>query len=132
MRKKVAYVYLPIVAMFPVLLGIYQVIHFFDWLLDLNIDFSLFFALTVYAPFLLILSFIISLYEKFCIYHRMCIISVLYTSNSYLLLDIFPNIFVYNIVNIIVIFITFVGIMGCLIHFHYQIKDFIRYVRTKR
>lgn len=33
---------------------------------------------------------------------------------------------------IIAILLIFAGIIGCVIHFSIQIKDFVRYVRTKR
>lgn len=132
MRRKVAFIYLPLVAAFPVLLGCYQVIHFIDWLFELELNFDFILAITPYAPFLLVLSFIISLYEKFCIYHRLCIGAILYASLSYKFYTAFPSIYFYNITNIIAILIIFVGIIGCLIHFGIQIKDFIRYVRTKR
>ena len=132
MRKKVAFIYLPIVAAFPMALGIYQIIHFVYWLLDLEINFDFILHITPYAPFLLVLTFIISLYEKFCIYHRLCIGAVLYASLSYKFAGSFPSIAFYNITNILAILLIFAGIIGCVIHFGIQIKDFVRYVRTKR
>lgn len=132
MRKKIAFVYLPLLAIFPVVMGSYQILHFFNWLLDLGLSFDLMFFLGSYTPFLLILCFIISLYERFCIYYRMVIIGILYAVLSCHYLDYYPSIYFYNITNIASVLLIFVGIIGCLIHFTYQIKDFIRYVRTKR
>lgn len=132
MRRKVAFIYLPIVAAFPMALGSYQIIHFIDWLLDLELNFDFILHLAPYAPFLLVLAFVISLYEKFCIYHRLCIIAVLYATLSYKFVNHFPSILTYNITNILAILLIFVGIIGCVIHFGIQIKDFVRYVRTKR
>lgn len=132
MRKKIAFVYLPLLAIFPVVMGSYQILHFFNWLCDLGLSFDLMFFLGSYTPFLLILCFIISLYERFCIYYRMVIIGILYAVLSCHYLDYYPSIYFYNITNIASVLLIFVGIIGCLIHFTYQIKDFIRYVRTKR
>lgn len=131
-RKKIAIIYLPIIAAFPILAGLYQIVHFFDWLLELGIDFGGIVFLARLTPYLLVLFFIISLYERFCIYYRMVIIGILYVILSCHYLDYYPSIYFYNITNIASVFLTFVGIIGCLIHFTYQIKDFIRYVRTKR
>ena len=132
MRKKIAYIYLPVLAIFPIFIGVYQIVHFADWLLGLELDFTWMLRITMYAPFMLSLCFIISLYEHFCIYYRLVILSVLYASLSCYFYDSFPSIAFYNITNILAIFLIFVGIIGCLIHFGIQIKDFVRYVRTKR
>ena len=132
MRRKVAFIYLPILAVFPVFLGTYQITHFLNWLLDLEIDFTWILRFAIYTPFILTLCFIISLYEHFCIYYRLVILSVLYASLSCYFYDSFPSITIYNISNIIAILLIFAGIIGCVIHFGIQIKDFVRYVRTKR
>lgn len=132
MRRKVAFIYLPVIAVLPLLLGMYQITHFLNWLLDLEIDFTCMGNISGFNYFALFLCFIISLYEHFCIYYRIVILSVLYASVSCYFVDWFPSIYFYNITNIIAILIIFVGIIGCLIHFGIQIKDFIRYVRTKR
>lgn len=131
-RKKIAIIYLPIIAAFPILAGLYQIVHFLDWLLELEIDFGGIVFIARFTPYLLVLFFIISLYERFCIYYRMVIIGILYAVLSCHYLDYYPSIYFYNITNIASVLLIFVGIIGCLIHFTYQIKDFIRYVRTKR
>lgn len=131
-RRKIAYIYLPIFAVIPVLIGSYQVLHFTNWLLEMGWDFSWAINFIQLSHFSLLLCFIISLYEHFCIYYRLVIAATLYASLSCHFADWFPSIYFYNITNIIAILIIFVGIIGCLIHFGIQIKDFIRYVRTKR
>lgn len=131
-RRKLAFIYLPIIAVIPVLLGVYQVTHFLDWLLELELDLVWMAHFCHFSYFILLLCFIISLYEHFCIYYRLVIAATLYASLSCHFADWFPSIYFYNITNIIAILIIFVGIIGCLVHFGIQIKDFIRYVRTKR
>lgn len=132
-RSRLAIIYLPIIALFPLMMGVYQILHFFNWLLDLSIDFYGFILTLVYfTPYILAFLFIISLYEHFCIYYRLVILGVLYASLSCHFYDCFPSIYFYNITNILAILLIFVGIIGCLIHFGIQIKDFVRYVRTKR
>ena len=131
-RKKIAYLYLPIIAIIPVLFGIYQVIHFLDWLLDWNIDFTFMVALSHISTFLLILCLIISFYEHFCVYYRMVILAVLYCHLSCRFVTVYPSILFYNVTNILAVLLITFGIIGCAVHFGYQIKDFIRYVKTKR
>ena len=131
-RRKLAFIYLPIIAIIPILLGVYQITHFLDWLLELELDLVWMAYFCYFSYFILVLCFIISLYEHFCIYYRLVILSVLYASLSCHFLDYFPSILTYNITNILAILCIFAGIIGCLIHFSIQIKDFVRYVRTKR
>lgn len=131
-RKSISQIYLALVAITPVLIGVYQIIHFLNWLLDLEInmlDISL--SLNI-GWFGLTLCYLISLYERFCIYHRIVILACFYTSFSYYIQGIFPTITLYNITNIIAVACIIIGLIGCIIHFGYQIGDFIRYVRTKR
>ena len=132
-RPKLAFIYLPVIALFPLIIGCYQILHFINWILGLNIEFYGFIlTLVYYAPYTLLFLFVISLYERFCVYYRIVILSTLFVMLSCHFYDSFPSIAIYNISNIIAIFLIFVGIIGCLIHFLIQIKDFIRYVRTKR
>ena len=131
-RSVLAFIYLPLIAVIPILLGVYQIIHFLNWLLELEIDLKWMANFCLFSYFTLVLCFIISLYEHFCIYYRIVILSVLYASLSCYFYDSFPSILTYNITNILAILLIFVGIIGCLIHFGIQIKDFVRYVRTKR
>ena len=131
-RKRISQIYLSLVAITPVLIGVYQIIHFLNWLLDLEInmlDISL--SLNI-GWFGLTLCYLISLYERFCIYHRVVILACFYTSFSYYIQGIFPTITLYNITNMIAVACIAIGLIGCIIHFGYQIGDFIRYVRTKR
>lgn len=131
-RRTLARIYLPIVAALPVFFGIYQIVHFLDWMLDWNISFNVLYFLHSYSPFFLVLCFLISWYEHFCIYHRLVILSVVYCNLSCYFADVFPSILFYNITNILAVLLIAFGIIGCAVHFGCQIKDFIRYVRTKR
>lgn len=132
MRKRIAFIYLPVIALIPIVVGVYQTMHFLNWLLDLEWNFDWAINFVRLSHFTLALCFIISLYEHFCLYYRMVISGALYCALSYHLSDYFPSILSYNITNILAIFLIFAGIIGCLIHFSIQIKDFVRYVRTKR
>ena len=132
MRKRIAFIYLPIIALIPIAVGAYQTMHFLNWLLDLEWNFDWAINFVRLSHFTLALCFIISLYEHFCLYYRMVISGALYCALSYHLSDYFPSILSYNITNILAILLIFVGIIGCFIHFGMQIKDFVRYVRTKR
>lgn len=132
MKRKLAFIYLPVIAILPLLLGTYQITHFLNWLLDLEIDFTWMGNISGFNYLALSLCFIISLYEHFCIYYRLVILSVFYASLSCYFYDSFPSILAYNITNILAILLIFASIIGCVIHFGIQIKDFVRYVRTKR
>ena len=131
-RKYLSCVYLSLVAIMPLVFGIYQTIHFVYWLFGIDAYFVIFSSIFDSGWYSLLLCFLISLYERFCIYHRIVIVACFYTSFSCYILDWFPSIEFYNITNIIAIFFLVFGIIGCIIHFGYQIKDFIRYVRTKK
>jgi hypothetical protein len=132
-RSKLAFIYLPIIALFPLVIGCYQILHFTNWILDLGIEFYGFIlTLTYYAPYTLLFLFVISLYERFYVYYRIVILSTLFVMLSCHFSDSFSSISIYNISNIIAILLIFAGIIGCVIHFSIQIKDFVRYVRTKR
>lgn len=86
---------------------------------------------TEFSPTLLIFSLIISIYERFCIFHRITILSTLYANSSYIFSDLFPSIYFYNITNFIAVACILLGILGCIYHFSLQITDFIRYVRIQ-
>jgi hypothetical protein len=130
-RRKIAFIYLPIIAVIPILVGVYQTLHFLNWLLDFYWDFSWAVNFIQFSLFTLILCFIISLYERFCNWYRLVILSVLYANLSCHYHEYYPSIAFYNITNIVAISLIAIGIIGCLIHFGYQIKDFFRYVRTR-
>lgn len=131
-RKRISQIYLSLVAIMPMVIGIYQVIHFIYWLFGIEKDFTALSAFIEIGYFGLVICFLISLYEKFCIYHRIVICGCFYASASYYIQGIFPTITLYNITNIIAVVCIVIGLIGCIIHFGYQIGDFIRYVRTKR
>lgn len=131
-KQRVSQLYLPLVAVMPLVFGVYQIIHFCYWLFGIGETLVILSSIMDIGWFGLILCFLISLYERFCIYHRIVIVACFYTSFSCYIQHWFPSISLYNITNIIAIAFIIFGIIGCVIHFGYQIKDFIRYVRTKR
>lgn len=86
---------------------------------------------TVHTMTLLLFILVISVYEKFCIFHRITLIATIYSTSSCFLLDLFPSVLLYNITNILAVLCIIAGIFGCAHHFFLQITDFIRYVRIK-
>ena len=131
-RKRISQIYLSLVAIMPMVIGIYQVTHFIYWLFGIEKDFTAPSSIIEIGYFGLVICFLISLYEKFCIYRRIVICGCFYASASYYIQGIFPTITLYNITNMIAVACIAIGLIGCIIHFGYQIGDFIRYVRTKR
>lgn len=133
-RKKIAFIYLPIIAVIPVIVGVYQILDFYDWLFEWGLNLDMFSWTFNFTPVVLILIFIISLYEKFCFHYRMVLLmSILIKTESCFWINNpeSSTILLHNMVNISAVFIMQVSIVYCLIHFIIQIKDFIRYVRTR-
>lgn len=80
----------------------------------------------------LIFAFVISLLEKFCFYHRLTICATLYANCSCFFMECYPSMLFYNITNLIAVMFIIAGIIGCIIHFTYQIYDFKRYIRVRK
>lgn len=119
------------IAILPVILGSLQILHFCYWLFDWDYSATNIFHLMKFSAAALIFSLLISIYERFCIFHRITILSTLYANSSYIFSDLFPSIYFYNITNFIAVACILLGILGCIYHFSLQITDFIRYVRIQ-
>lgn len=130
-RATVVRAALACIATLPIFLGTIQILHFCFWLFDWDYNIISLFRVTEFSPTLLLFSLIISIYERFCIFHRITILSTLYANSSYIFGDLFPSIYFYNITNICAIAGIILGIAGCIYHFSLQITDFIRYVRIQ-
>lgn len=130
-RRKIVRIALLFVTVLPVMLGSLQVLHYCFWLFDWNYESTDIFYLMKFSTTALAFALVISLYERFCIFHRITILSTLYANSSYYFMDLFPSICFYNITNICAIACILLGIAGCIYHFSLQITDFIRYVRIQ-
>lgn len=108
-----------------------QILHYCFWIFEWNYDSTDVFYLTKFSVTALLFAFVISLYERFCVFHRLTILATLYVNCSYYLIDIYPSIFLYNITNLVAALCILSGIIGCIYHFSLQITDFIRYVRIQ-
>lgn len=130
-RTAIVRIALVFVAILPVVLGILQTLHFCYWLFDWGYESTHIFSFFKFPAAALLFSLIISIYERFCIFHRITILSTLCANSSYIFGDLFPSIYFYNITNICAIAGILLGIAGCIYHFSLQITDFIRYVRIQ-
>lgn len=130
-RAAIVRIALICIAVLPIILGSLQVLHFCFWLFDWDYSATNIFYLMKFSATALLFSFIISIYERFCIFHRITILSTLYANSSYIFMDLFPTICSYNITNLCAIAGILLGIAGCFYHFSLQITDFIRYVRIQ-
>lgn len=130
-RATITKIALSTVAVLPIVMGSLQIIHYHYWLLDLDYDAIKIFYLMRFSAGSLLFSLIISIYERFCVFHRITILSTLYANSSCYFMDLYPSIYFYNITNLCAIACILAGIVGCIYHFSLQITDFIRYVRIK-
>lgn len=123
--KRVALILL---AILPIFISVTQLTHFYCWLFEYDSPLGLF----KFSEAALILCFFVSILERFCAWYRLTILGTLYLNASCFFLDYFPSVLSYNITNFVAVAVTIAGIIGCLIHFGYQINDFIRYVKLKQ
>lgn len=130
-RREIVRVALAFTAILPVILGALQILHYCFWIFEWNYDSTDVFYLTKFSVTALVFAFIISLYERFCVFHRLTVLATLYVNCSYYLIDLFPSILLYNVTNLIAVLCILAGIIGCIYHFSLQITDFIRYVRIQ-
>ena len=121
--KILTWISLPLIAAYPVVIGAMQIL---DYIQYNNSDTS---ALShgLYSPSLLAFCFIISWWQRFCIYHRIVIAVVLVMQIDITLLPL-----LLNLLNLILILILSMALTMCLIHFSIQIKSFIRYVKSEK
>lgn len=123
-------IWLICVALYPILAACIQVVDFSLWLYDAECDFMLFAKLGSYSPLFLAISFIVSIRERFCVFHRLCILSVFFININHLWAMSIAAMLA-NSITVFMVLVAFVGITGAIIHFAIQIKDFIKYVRIQ-
>lgn len=128
--KNLTRIWLVFVAAYPVIAGIVNVIDFGSWLFDWDIDMSFRLALGGFSPMFLLVAFVVSIRERFCAYHRLCIASVFLVNINHLWAASAPPVTA-NSITIAILLAALTGIIGAFIHFAIQIKDFIKYVRIQ-
>ena len=130
MKVLLTRIWLIFVAVYPILAACIQIVDFFLWLYDAECNFTFFAKLGSYYPFFLALSFIVSIREKFCVFHRLCILSVFLVNINHLWAILIPPV-IANYITTVMLLAALTGIVGAIIHFAIQIKDFIEYVRIQ-
>lgn len=130
MRVFLTRIWLICVALYPILAACIQVADFSLWLYDAECDFMLFAKLGSYSPLFLAISFIVSIRERFCVFHRLCILSVFLININHLWAMSIPPV-IANYITTAILLAALTGIIGAIIHFAIQIKDFIKYVRIQ-
>ena len=130
MKVLLTRIWLIFVAVYPILAACIQIVDFFLWLYDAECNFTFFAKIGSYSPFFLAISFIVSIREKFCVFHRLCILSVLLVNINHLWAILIPPV-IANYITTVMLLAALTGIVGAIIHFAIQIKDFIEYVRIQ-
>lgn len=131
-RKVIVTIGLCFIAVIPVVIGTFQAVDFLSWVFDKDII-SFRAKQTIDNSMLfLVFTFVISLLERFCFYHRLTICATLYTNCSCFFMECYPSTLFYNITNLVAVMFIIAGISGCIIHFIYQIYDFKRYIRIRK
>lgn len=130
MKVLLTRIWLIFVAVYPILAACIQIVDFFLWLYDAECNFTFFAKIGSYSPFFLAISFIVSIREKFCVFHRLCILSVFLVNINHLWVILIPPV-IANYITTVMLLAALTGIVGAIIHFAIQIKDFIEYVRIQ-
>lgn len=130
MKVLLTRIWLIFVAIYPILAACIQIVDFFLWLYDAECNFTFFAKIGSYSPFFLAISFIVSIREKFCVFHRLCILSVFLVNINHLWAILIPPV-IANYITTVMLLAALTGIVGAIIHFAIQIKDFIEYVRIQ-
>ena len=130
MKVLLTRIWLICVAVYPILAACIQIIDFSLWLYDSECDFTFFAKIGSYSPFFLAISFIVSIRERFCVFHRLCIVSVFLVNINHLWATLIPPV-IANYITTVMLLAALTGIIGAFIHFAIQIKDFIKYVRIQ-
>lgn len=130
MKVLLTRIWLIFVAVYPILAACIQIVDFFLWLYDAECNFTFFAKIGSYSPFFLAISFIVSIREKFCVFHRLCILSVFLVNINPLWVILIPPV-IANYITTVMLLAALTGIVGAIIHFAIQIKDFIEYVRIQ-
>ena len=130
MKVLLTRIWLICVAVYPILAACIQIVDFSLWLYDSECDFTFFAKIGSYSPFFLAISFIVSIRERFCVFHRLCIVSVFLVNINHLWATLIPPVIV-NCITTAMLLAALTGIIGAFIYFSIQIKDFIQYVRSQ-
>lgn len=130
MKVLLTRIWLICVAVYPILAACIQIIDFSLWLYDSECNFTFFAKIGSYSPFFLAISFIVSIRERFCVFHRLCILSVFLVNINHLWATLIPPV-IANCITTAMLLAALTGIIGASIHFAIQIKDFIQYVRIQ-
>ena len=130
MKALLTRIWLICVAVYPILAACIQIVDFSLWLYDAECGFTFFAKIGSYSPFFLAISFIVSIRERFCVFHRLCVLSVFLVNINHLWATLIPPL-IANCITIAMLLAALTGIIGAFIHFAIQIKDFIKYVRIK-
>ena len=130
MKVLLTRIWLIFVAVYPILAACIQIVDFFLWLYDAECNFTFFAKIGSYSLFVLAISFIVSIREKFCVFHRLCILSVFLVNINHLWAILIPPV-IANYITTVMLLAALTGIVGAIIHFAIQIKDFIQYVRIQ-
>lgn len=123
-------IWLICVAAYPIVMAILEITDFSLWLLDYEYNIASRAILGSYSPFFLAISFIVSIRERFCVFHRLCILSVFLVNINHLWATLIPPV-IANCITTAMLLAALTGIIGAFIHFAIQIKDFIKYVRIQ-
>lgn len=130
MSRTLTRIWLVFIAVYPILIAISQIVSFLLWLFDLDMQKYVGAVAGSYSPIFLAISLIVSIRERFCAYHRLCIVSVFMININHLwAFRLTPEIS--NYISIAILLAGLVGIIGAIIHFGFQINDFIRYERLQ-
>ena len=130
MKVLLTRIWLIFVAVYPILAACIQIVDFFLWLYDAECNFTFFAKIGSYSLFFLAISFIVSIREKFCVFHRLCILSVFLVNINHLWAILIPPV-IANYITTVMLLAALTGIVGAIIHFAIQIKDFIEYIRIQ-
>lgn len=79
-RKQIVRIALVVVAILPILQGFLQILHYCFWLFDWDYNSVAIFGPMKFSSASLLFTFIISIYERFCVYHRITILATLYAT----------------------------------------------------
>ena len=130
MKVFLSRIWLICVAAYPIVMAILEITDFSLWMLDYEYNIASRAILGSYSPLFLAISFIVSIRERFCVFHRLCVLSVFLVNINHLWATLIPPL-IANCITIAMLLAALTGIIGAFIHFAIQIKDFIKYVRIK-
>ncbi len=121
--------YLLAVALLPLLTGASQCAHYICWLMDAEYAHrSVFLLFSVSSPVICVLV-LVSLFERFCVWHRITLLGVAFINVVCFAADRMDAL-LYNILVATAVLGVAAGVAGSIIHFGFQINDFIRYIRV--